>query len=370
MNGKIITRGDIDKQRERMQADAIRQGLTSPALEQAVDKAAADILRDQIDQLLLVQKGDELSINVDADVTKRMAQIQAESGIADPDKFHDWVRENSGESFEDLKLGFKNQFLVQRVIGEEVYRNIVIPLADKQKYYEAHKTEFIRQDLVGLREIVVSTGDNSPAAIAAAEKKAKDLVDRARKGEKFPDLARTYSDAETAKDDGMLPGAFTKGQLAKSIDDIVFKQNKGYITDPIRLPGGFHILKIEEHTTAGQATFDEAETEINGRLSEPQVQPKLRALLTELRQNAFLQIKDGYVDTGAAPGKDTSWKDPAHLTPQTTTKEAVANERRFKKFLKVIPYGRTGVKDTDAGAPPETSPVPTTPIPNADSSPR
>ena len=54
------------------------------------------------------------------------------------------------------------------------------------------------------------------------------------------------------------------------------------------------------------------------------MQPKLREYLTKLRQDAFLQIKDGYVDTGAAPGKDTSWHEVAALKPQTTTKEEVA----------------------------------------------
>ena len=132
----------------------------------------------------------------------------------------------------------KNQLLTQRVISEEVYRNIIIPKADIEKYYNEHKTEFVREEMVSLREILVSAGDGSPEKVAAAEKKAKGLVDRARKGEaKFTDLARQYSDAPTATNDGEL-GAFKRGDLAKEIDDIVFKQHKGYVTDPIRRPAG------------------------------------------------------------------------------------------------------------------------------------
>ena len=71
------------------------------------------------------------------------------------------------------------------------------------------------------------------------------------------------------------------------------------------------------------------------------VKPKLREYLTQLRENAFLQIKPGFVDSGAAPGKDTSWQDPAQLKPETTTKEAVA-AHAHKKFLHVIPYGHVG----------------------------
>jgi parvulin-like peptidyl-prolyl isomerase len=379
VNGKIITRGELEQRHLQIRAALEKEGLTGAALETELNKVSADALADEIDQLLLVAKAGELNINVEADVNKRIAEIQRTSGIADPDKFHDWVRQNSGESFEDLRDGFKNSILTQRVIGEEVYRNVVIPKTDMQKYYDQHKAEFIRQETVSVREIQVSTGDNSPSKVAAAEKKAKDLVTRLRGGEKFPELARQYSDnPDTAKDDGFL-GTFTKAKdgncpatslcLSKAIEDVVFAQSKGYVTDPIRMGGGFEILKIEEKTNAGQATFDEVQNEINNRMSEPLVQPKLRAYLTDLRQNAFLQIKDGFVDSKAAPGKDTAWKDPSTLKAQTITKEAVANQRHLKKLWGVVPYGITGQKDRGEAAPPETAPVPTTPVKNADSSP-
>lgn len=369
VNGDIITRGELDKQRAAIRAELEKQGMSGAALDAEVKKRAADALRDQIDQLLLVQKGKELNINVDSEVNRRVAQVQKQSGIADVDKFHDWVREQTGESFEDLKLQFKNQILTQRVIGEEVWRQVSIPRAEAEKYYNDHKSEFVREEMVSLREIQVSSGDNSPAKVAAAEKKAKDLVDRARKGEKFPDLARQYSDALTASDDGIL-GTFKKGDLAKPIEDIVFAQDKGYVSDPIRIGPGFEIVRVEEHFKAGQASFDEVQNDIIGKLSEPKVQPKLREYLTTLRENAYMQIKEPYLDSGAAQGKDTAWKDALKLVPDQVTKEQVANRRHFKKFLKVIPYGRTGEKDTAPAAPATATPVQQTPVKNADSSPQ
>ena len=363
VNGEIITHGELEKQRVAIEAELQQQGLIGRALEDAAAKRAADGLRDQIDQLLLVQKGKELSINVDADVNRRIAEIQSQSKVSDPDKFHEWLQQQTGETFEDFKLLMKNQLLTQRVISEEVYRNVVIPKAEIEKYYNEHKSEFIRQEMVSLREILVSTGDGSPEKVATAEKKAKSLVDRARKGEaKFTELARQNSDAPTATADGEL-GAFKRGDLAKEIDDIVFKQNKGYVTDPIRRPAGFEIYRVEEHYAAGQASLDEVEGEINSKLMEPRVGPKVRDYLTQLRQNAFLQIKSGYADSGAAPGKDTTWQDPASIRPETTTKEAVA-AHGHKKFLHVIPYGHVGdAKDTSPAPPPTVTPVPQTPVP-------
>ena len=362
VNGEIVTRGELDKQRLQIEAELRQQGLLGIALQDGTTRRMADGLRDKIDALLLVQKGKELNINVEAELNRRFAQMQSDSKISDPDKFHDFIREQTGETYEDFRLLMKNNQIGQRVISEEVYRNIVIPKAEINKYYNEHKTEFIRQEMVSLREILISTGSGSAEQVAAAEKKAKGLVEKARKGEaKFTDLARQYSDAPTATSDGEL-GAFKRGDLAKEIDDVVFKNAKGYVTDPILRPAGYEIYRVEEHYAAGQASEDEVESEINARLMEPRSGAKVREYLTQLRQNAFLQIKDGYVDSGVAPGKDTTWQDPSAIRPETTTKEAVA-AHAHRKFLKVIPYGHVkGPKDTSPAPPPAVTPVQQTPV--------
>jgi hypothetical protein len=73
----------------------------------------------------------------------------------------------------------------------------------------------------------------------------------------------------------------------------------------------------------------------------PRMTPAVRDYLTKLRQEAFLEIRAGYVDSGAAPGKDTTWKDPAKLTPQTVTKEEVAMRTRRKRMLWMVPVPGT-----------------------------
>jgi parvulin-like peptidyl-prolyl isomerase len=104
VNGDIITRSEVEHTRQMMAAEMRQQGLTGAKLNQELKQRERDALRDQIDQMLLVQKGKDLNINVDPDVTRRIAEIQVQSKIADPDKFHEWLREQSGMSFEDFKL--------------------------------------------------------------------------------------------------------------------------------------------------------------------------------------------------------------------------------------------------------------------------
>jgi len=344
VNGDIITRGELERTRLQIEAELKKSGLSGAKLQTATRDAAADALRDQIDQLLLVQKAKDLNITVDSEITKRLAQMQVQSGITDPDKFHDFVREQTNMSFEDFKQQMKNQMLTQRVIGQEISSRIAIPEAEKRKYYEEHKKEFVRDEQVFLQQILISTEGKTPEQAAAAEKKAKDLTARARKGEKFSDLASANSDdTETARNGGELP-PYKRGQLLKQIEDIVFKQNKGYVTDPIKVPNGFLILRVADRFEAGLATYEEVDNEISERLAMPQMQPKVRTYLTKLREDAFLEIRQGYIDSGAAPGKDTGWRDVAQLKPQTITKEEVAAHRRKKRVLWMVPIPGTGGK--------------------------
>ena len=356
VNGDIITRGDLEHKRVELEAEYRQQGLTGTKLQQAVKQQATDALRDQIDQMLLVEKAKDLNLSVDAEVTKRIAEMHVQSKIIDEDKFHDFIREQTGMTFEDWKQQMKNALLTQRVIGQEISSRINIPEADKRKYYEEHKKDFTRQEQVFLQQILISTEGKTPEQVAAAEKKAKDLVVRARKGEKFGDLALTNSDdLETARNGGELP-AFKRGQLIKQIEDVVFAQNKGFVSDPIRVPAGFLIVKVEERYAAGLASYEQVEGEISERLSMPLMQPKVRAYLTRLREEAFLEIRKGYVDSGAAPGKDTNWKEIEQLKPQTITKEEVARQKKHKKLLFIpIPFTGGTVKPASGATRPASS---------------
>jgi parvulin-like peptidyl-prolyl isomerase len=344
VNNDVITRGELARARLELDVELRQQGLSGSKLQQVLQEKSADALREQIDQLLLVQKAKDLNINVDSEINKRLAAMQVQSKIVDEDKFHDFIREQMGMPFEDFKQQAKNQILTQRVISEEIGSRINIPEAEKRKYYEAHKSDYVRDEQVFTRKIFISTEGKTPDQVAAAERKAKDLVARARKGEKFGDLAATNSDdLETARNFGEMP-PFKRGQFLKQIDDILFKGKKGDVTDPIRIPDGFVIFRIEDRYEKGLATYEEVENEINERLVMPQMNAKVRTYLTTLRQEAFLEIKSGYVDSGAAPGKDTSWRDVAQLKPQTVTKEEVAAHRRRKRLLFAIPIPGTGDK--------------------------
>jgi parvulin-like peptidyl-prolyl isomerase len=346
VNGDIIARTELEKDRKEAEARLRQDGLTGNRLKEAADKGAKDLLRERIDRLLLVQRGKELNINVDADVTKQLGDIQSRAKIPDPEKFHQFVKEQLGMSYEDYKSDLKNQLLTQRVVRQEVSGRIQFKKEELMEYYNTHKDEFQRKEQVFLSEIVISTTGKDAAGIAAAEKKAKDLVTKARQGEKFPEMAQLNSDdAGTAQQGGAM-GGFEKGVLLPDIEKAVWTQPRGYVTDPIKFANGFAIFKVDEHHKEGLAEFEEVQNEVTDRIFNPRMEPALRIYLTKLRMDAFLEIKAGYQDSGAAPGKDTTWNDPAQLKPETVTKEELAAKGHRKKLLWTIPLPGTNSTST------------------------
>lgn len=345
VNGEIITRTELAQSRKAMIEEMKGRGMKEPEIEKAIKDREKDFLRDKIDQMLLVQKGKELSINMDTEVSKYLANLQKQTKIAEPEKFQEYVRENTGMSFEDYKSEIRNSMLTRRVIGQEVSSKIIVPKADIRKYYDEHKEEFQREERVFLREIFLNTEGKSEAEKEAIDKKAKDLVNRARKGEKFNELARDNSDSDTARSDGELP-PFKKGDMRKEIEEKVWAASRNDVLDPIAMPNGWLILRVEEHHQAGLADFEEVEGEIQNKLFEPRMQPAIREYLTRLRAEAFLEIREGYEDSSAASGKSTAWTDPAQLKPETITKEELANQRRRRRLLGIPVLGTITTKST------------------------
>ena len=340
VNGDIVSQDELARFAREFSKEMQSQGASQSQIQQEIAKRQQDALRDRIDELLLTQKGKELNINVDSDLSKYMANLQRQSGMTDPEKFHDYIRQQSGRSYEDFQSETKNQFLTREVIGHEVGRRISISDKEVEDYYNAHKQDFVRDEKVYLSEILISTQGKDPAAVLAAEKKAKQIAADASKGQRFSELARDDSDATTAKEGGVL-GGYKKGELTQQVEDAVWKLPKGSVTQPIKIPTGFEVFRVDDHTKAGLAPLADVKPEIENQLYGPKMQPKVREYLTELRRHAFLQIKPGYLDTGAASGQNTTWQDPAQLKPETVTKAEVEQKTRRKRLLWAIPLPGT-----------------------------
>ncbi len=134
---------------------------------------------------------------------------------------------------------------------------------------------------------------------------------------------------------------YTKDALNPTIAAQVWDQPAGFVSDPMHFDNGWEIFKVEDHQREGLASFEEVQEEIQNGLFSQRVNPAIRAYLTKLRSEAFLQIKEGHFDSGSAPGKDTKWGDVLALKPETITRDQVIANPSMKRLLGLIPVPGT-----------------------------
>jgi peptidyl-prolyl cis-trans isomerase SurA len=221
VNNEIITRSELDKARAAAEDEARQecQGKCTPEqLRPDIEDRQKNTLRELIDQSLLVQRGKDMSVNVEPDVIKKLDQIRQQNKIDSMEDLEKAVS-SQGQNWEDFKNNIRSQILTQRVISSEVGSHITIGKEEVAKYYEEHKNEFVRPEQVALREIEVSTEGKKDADLPDLKKKAETALKRVKDGEDFGEIAKRFSDSSTAKQGGFL-GQYKRGELSKELDVI------------------------------------------------------------------------------------------------------------------------------------------------------
>jgi peptidyl-prolyl cis-trans isomerase SurA len=335
VNDAIITRSDVERSRAQTENE-LHQNNISPNDPRYVD-AEKDVLRDLIDQQLLVQKASDLGLSADTELVKRLDELRKQMGLA---SMEDLEKEatKQGVSYEDFKNNLKNQIMTQQVISHEVGSKIQITPDKIKAYYESHKQEFDHPEQIRLSEILISpaklnvnVNPNAPLnsdAVAAAQAKAEEVLEKIKAGRDFAGLAEQYSDGQTASTGGDL-GYFKRGSMSPELEDKVFTMKAGDVTDIIRTKQGFLVMKVTEHREAGISPLQDVEPQIQEALYVQELQPKLREFLTSLRENAYIDVKPGYVDTAASP-KQTK---PVVTTASATPPANANGPKKKKKFL-------------------------------------
>ncbi len=274
VNNDVITRSDLEHARQRdanRKPSRIAPSARPKRLIKRSPTEDKNVLRDLIDNSLLVQRGKDMGVNVETDVIKRLDEIRIQNNIPTMEELETQI-DKSGVSFEDFKNNIRNQLIQQEVIRHEVGSKIILDHAQVQKYYDEHKSEFTRPEQVTLREIFVSTEGKPESEMPALRKKADDLLQRVKNGEDFGELAKHFSDGSTAKQGGDL-GKFQHGQLAANIEQAVFALQRLQTTDVIPTKTGFLILQVGEHYAAGEQPEDKVENEIMDRLYNERLRP-------------------------------------------------------------------------------------------------
>jgi peptidyl-prolyl cis-trans isomerase SurA len=321
VNDQIINRSDLERSQQQMAAEN-QQNNANPA---EIAEREKNLLRDMIDQQLLLSRAKELNLNADAEVIRRLDEIRKQNHMDSMEDLEKAARQQ-GVSFEDFKANIRNSILTQQVVRDEVGRRLQMTQAQEQAYYDAHKQDFAQPEQVRLSEILVPLpAEANDAAIAQAQAKASDIAAKLKAGAKFNELAEAYSGGPTASQGGDL-GLFKRGALAKVLEDQTFDLKAGEATAPIRTRQGFVILKVTEHQAPGVPPMKDVENEIQNAMYMDQMQPALRAYLTKLREDAYIDIAQGFVDSGAS-AKQTKPVFTAYSAPVPKKKKTQQKQR-------------------------------------------
>jgi peptidyl-prolyl cis-trans isomerase SurA len=357
VNNQIVTRSEFLRSKEQLMEEVKQQDAANA--DKLYAEREKDILRDLIDQQLLIEKGKDLDITGDTDLIKQLDQMRKEMKLDSLEELEKKATEQ-GISWEDFKQNKRNQIITQKVIGEEVGSHLSITKEEAQKFYDEHKSDLEQPESIRLSEILVapkvaadaapsnnpadpnsatsSAGQNQPAdpaakraaeeaALAAAKAKAEDLLAQIHKGAGFEDIAKKNSDGPSASQGGEL-GVFKRGALAKELEDKTFALKAGEISDVIRTKQGYVILKVTEHQMAGIPEMKDVAPKIQDALYYEKLQPALRAYLTKLREEAYIKIAPGFLDSGASPNQ-------TQPIETTTAKEGDAKNLKGKRKKKL-----------------------------------
>jgi peptidyl-prolyl cis-trans isomerase SurA len=340
INNNIITRADLRRSREQLRNESRQPDPSGGASDPKAREQ--DLLRDLIDQQLLLQKGTELGISADTDVVKRLDELRKQMH-ADSMEDLEKAAQAQGVSWEEFKENMKNSIITQHVISQEVGGHVNVSQQEIQQFYDQHKSEMERPEQVRMSEILISTQKTpvvktekgqealpvaaSPEVVAAAKAQADKVYDLLQKGGKFEDLAKQYSEGPTAAAGGDLE-YFKRGTLSKELEERVFAMNPGGYTEPVRTNQGWVILKITEHQTAGIPPLKEVEGRIQEQVYMTKMQPALRDYLTKMREEAYIDIKAGYVDTGASPNETK----PIYTTAASGGSSKTKKKKKFGIF--------------------------------------
>lgn len=327
VNNQIVTRTEYQRSKEELKQEAMQQDPANA--DKIVAERDKDVLRDLIDQQLLLEKGKDLGITGDTEVIKWLDDMRKQMKLETMEELEK-AASSQGVSFEDFKLNKRNEIVTQQVIGKEVGSKLSISKEEEQQFYDDHKSELARPEQVKLSEILISTekkgapanAPDDPELVAAAQAKANDLLAQIRKGASFEDIAKKNSDGPTAAQGGDL-SYFKRGDMSPQLEEVTFKMKKDEVTEVTRTKQGFVILKVTDHVTAGVPPMSEIGPKLQDAIYMQKLQPALREYLKKLREEAFIDIKPGYVDSGASANQTKP--------VETTAKDATAKELKKKK---------------------------------------
>jgi len=236
----------------------------------AADEVKSALLDSFIEEKLLLSKAEQLKIEPNPQVLESMRKKLSASGGSSGDLKLD----------KDLEQSMAESLRAQEYLHDHVFKGLSVTKEECEAYYKQHLDEFVRNDVVHVREILVDTAEEAMKVRASL---------KANRNRNFAELARRYSKAPTAADGGDL-GTFQRGELPEEFEKVIFPLAPGTVGKPVSTQYGYHIFLVEEKILAHQQKYYEVEGEIHEKLLLARQRAALDGELASLENQIPVQV--------------------------------------------------------------------------------
>ncbi len=265
-----------------LQAEAKRRYYHGRITDERLAELKKDVAKDLIDQVLLINEAERLGLVPDFKKIE-LALEQFDQRYAEDEA---WKKDRD-QVLPQLKKQFESRELVT-LLEKKVRSEFVLTDALKREFYNENPGLFIFPERKKVSLILKKV---PPTSLSEEWEAAKDLLvslsERIASGEEFSELAKKYSDDETASLGGDM-GYQHKGMLHKDVEEVLSKLDLGELSKPIRLLQGYVLVRIEEVVPAQKIAYKDAEQQVTQLLSRKLSDERWANLLKKLRNDSVV----------------------------------------------------------------------------------
>ena len=290
VNGEPIHYSDVDKGikevMSQLEKDPSQFGNLKP--DTTLRKEILDWL---VSTRLLVQEAKKLNINVE-DTEVEMVVNTIKRRFPSEQKFLDALKE-ADLSIDQFKNNLTKELVVQKLLEQQLGSQIKdVSDEDAMKYYNEHGTELMQNEQIRVHHILFKVSEAAdPAKVKTVENKASGILARIKKGEDFEKLARQYSEDPSALKGGDI-GFFAQGDMIKNFEDAAFALKVGEVSNLVRTPLGFHIIRLDERKASQKMPFEEVKVAIKLKLKQERTNSLMQQYVERLKLKANIKIRD------------------------------------------------------------------------------
>ena len=285
VNGEKITKEEYDKYFNSVKLSLENQYGQDIWNTQYQGKNALDVLKENVLDYMIMEKlqlqqakkenitvsEEELNKKVDEEIKK------LEDMFGGKDKLDEFFK-SQGMTREDYKEGLRKQMIIDK-LKDKLTANVTITDQEVRKYYDEHPKEFKTDtDIVRASHILVSS-----------EEKAKEILDRIKKGEDFAKLAKEYSEDTATKDKGGDLGEFTYGEMVPEFENAAFALNKGEVSGIVKTQYGYHIIKVTDKKINPVKPFEQIKDNLKSTLLEEKKIQEYEKILATWQKEANIK---------------------------------------------------------------------------------